>query len=63
MSDDSDYLDSSSLYVCWNPCFLRVVQDWELESLVVFFNLLYSENLSKREIKCYGPWHVITSLK
>jgi hypothetical protein len=55
VSDDSDYLDSSGLYVCWNPSFLRVVQDWGLESLVVFFSLLYSENLSKIEIKSYGP--------
>ncbi len=40
----SDYLDSSGSYAHWNPSFLRAVQDWELESLVTFLDLLYSSN-------------------
>ena len=36
-------------HVHWNPCFIRAVQDWELESLVAFLNLLYSSKILPRE--------------
>jgi hypothetical protein len=34
----------------WNPSFLRAVQDWKLESLVAFHNLLYSSKTCPSEI-------------
>jgi hypothetical protein len=38
----SDYLEHSDTYIHWNPSFFRAIQDWELEFLVVFLDLLYS---------------------
>lgn len=38
----SDYLDSSTISVHWNPMFTKAVQGWELESLNFLLNMLYS---------------------
>jgi hypothetical protein len=46
----SDYMDSSGSYVHCNPTFIRALQDWELESLVAFLNLLYTSKTHPREV-------------
>jgi hypothetical protein len=44
-----DYMDVFGTFVHWNLSFLRVVQDWELVSLVAFLDLLYSSKTHPRE--------------
>jgi hypothetical protein len=56
----SDYSDSSGTYTHWNSSFIRAIQDWELESLDSFLNLLYS---LRRQIECCGPHLEITASK
>jgi len=46
----SDYLDLSNSLIHWNPSFVRVAHNWELESLDSFLNLLYSSNTHLREV-------------
>jgi hypothetical protein len=44
-----DYMNSFGTYVHRNPTFLRAVQDWELESIVAFLDLLYTSKTHPRE--------------
>jgi hypothetical protein len=44
-----DYMNSFGTYVHRNLTFLRAVQDWELESVVAFLDLLYTSKTQPRE--------------
>jgi len=46
----SNYLDLSSSFIHWNPSFIRVAHDWELESFDSFFSLLYSSKTHPGEL-------------
>jgi hypothetical protein len=60
----SDYLDSFGTSIPLESEFHRAVQDWELESLDSFLNLLYSlKTHLGRWIECCGPQLAIMALK
>jgi hypothetical protein len=46
----ADWLELSSSFIHWNPSFIRVAHDWELESFDSFFSLLYTLKTHSREV-------------
>lgn len=43
-------MDLSNPYTLWNPSFIRVANDWEIESLNSFLTLLFSVNPHSGEV-------------
>ena len=50
------FLDLFILLLCfscilyWSPCFIRALQDWELECMVKLFDMLHSYLVSSRGV-------------
>lgn len=50
-----DHMVICSAFAQWNVSFIRVACDWEIVTLITFFNLLYSSSLREEMTSSIGP--------